>query len=375
MKFGKLLKETTEGMGPEMTDLFVRYKELKKYLKAMKKQKQPVEAAKEQDEEASHSGNQELAPEQALSPEETAFVNMLNEDLLRFNRFFIDKEEDSVIKLQSLADRIAAASSAEQLQALKAELVDFHGEMVLLLHWSLLNYAAVVKILKKHDKRSGLLLRAPYLANVLQQPFYSTSVMSRLVKMAEEHINRLVDKQQAAGNGDAGSNGATAPAAAAADAATATATTYTAPDSAVTPPAAEAAGTAAAVDAGDAAAAAGPGSRERSSSPDSSLPVDTAVFARTRMALQTWDQLCSNASTPSTVLPAGSSELVRQLKVRERWARLVGVPPGAAAAAMQGESQGPEQQQQQQGDAEGAAAAVHEAPALEDEAAAKRQRC
>lgn len=49
------------------------------------------------------------------------------QDLLRFNRFFIDKEEDSVIKLQSLADRIAAASSAEQLQALKAELVDFHG--------------------------------------------------------------------------------------------------------------------------------------------------------------------------------------------------------------------------------------------------------
>jgi hypothetical protein len=26
------------------------------------------------------------------------------------------------------------------------------GEMVLLLHWSLLNYAAVVKILKKHGK-------------------------------------------------------------------------------------------------------------------------------------------------------------------------------------------------------------------------------
>jgi SPX domain protein involved in polyphosphate accumulation len=41
--------------------------------------------------------------------------------------------------------------------------------MVLLLHWSLLNYAAVVKILKKHDKRTGCLLRAPYLANVLRQ--------------------------------------------------------------------------------------------------------------------------------------------------------------------------------------------------------------
>jgi hypothetical protein len=51
------------------------------------------------------------------------------QDLLRFNRFFIDKEEDSVIKLQTLADRISAASSAEQLQALKAELVDFHGAL------------------------------------------------------------------------------------------------------------------------------------------------------------------------------------------------------------------------------------------------------
>jgi hypothetical protein len=49
------------------------------------------------------------------------------QDLLRFNRFFIDKEEDSVIKLQALSDRIKAASSVEQLQALKAELVDFHG--------------------------------------------------------------------------------------------------------------------------------------------------------------------------------------------------------------------------------------------------------
>eukprot|EP00879_Flechtneria_rotunda_P022352 GHRR01023583.1.p1 GENE.GHRR01023583.1~~GHRR01023583.1.p1 ORF type:complete len:199 (+),score=78.09 GHRR01023583.1:395-991(+) len=153
MKFGKLLKETTEGMGPEMEDLFVRYKELKKHLKAMKKQqKKDVdgETSLEDDDlvDASASGNHEQGD--ALSAEEMAFVNTLNEDLLRFNRFFIDKEEDSVIKLQALSDRIKGATGAEELQALKAELVDFHGEMVLLLHWSLLNYAAVVKILKKH---------------------------------------------------------------------------------------------------------------------------------------------------------------------------------------------------------------------------------
>jgi hypothetical protein len=213
------------------------------------------------------------------------------------------------------------------------------------------------------------------------QPFYSTSVMSRLVKMAEEHINTLVVKQQA--QGSSGAAGSDADVAAAVEAATATTTNYTpaAADTAPTPAGEAAAEAADAAGEAAAEAAAEPSSqdRERSSSPDdSSLPVDTAVFARTRMALQMWDQLCSNASTPSTVLPAGSSELVRQLKVRERWARLVGVPPGAAAPALQGESQGPEQQQQQGDDAVAATAAAaggHELPVLEGEAAAKRQRC
>lgn len=48
-------------------------------------------------------------------------------------------------------------------------MVDFHGELVLLLHWSLVNYAAVAKILKKHDKLTGSRLRAPVLASVLHQ--------------------------------------------------------------------------------------------------------------------------------------------------------------------------------------------------------------
>jgi hypothetical protein len=35
----------------------------------------------------------------------------------------------------------------------------------------MLNYSGVVKIMKKHDKHSDLLMRAPYLERVLQQPF------------------------------------------------------------------------------------------------------------------------------------------------------------------------------------------------------------
>ena len=39
-------------------------------------------------------------PSGNLSPEEKEFLTALNDDLKRFNSFFIDKEEDAVIKLQ-----------------------------------------------------------------------------------------------------------------------------------------------------------------------------------------------------------------------------------------------------------------------------------
>lgn len=69
----------------------------------------------------------------------------------------------------------------------------FAGEIVLLLHWGLLNYAAVTKILKKHDKQTGLPLRAPYLEAVLKQPFYSTDLLGRLAKRVADIVEQLVD--------------------------------------------------------------------------------------------------------------------------------------------------------------------------------------
>jgi hypothetical protein len=61
----------------------------------------------------------------------------------------------------------------------------------------------------------------------------------------------------------------------------------------------------------------------------------TAVCTRTRVALLTWQQLCTNASTPSTVLPANSSQaLVRALNVRQRWAKIVSMAPIMQQAGM-----------------------------------------
>jgi hypothetical protein len=56
-------------------------------------------------------------------------VAALNEDLNRFNNFFIDKEENAVIKLQDMSDQLLnQQATREDLLRIKQRLVDFHGE-------------------------------------------------------------------------------------------------------------------------------------------------------------------------------------------------------------------------------------------------------
>ena len=49
----------------------------------------------------------------------------------------------------------------------------------------------IVKILKKYDKRTGTVLRLPYLQKVLQQPFFTTDLLYKLVKECEALLDRL----------------------------------------------------------------------------------------------------------------------------------------------------------------------------------------
>ena len=129
----------------------------------------------------------------------------------------MEKEEELVMMEKALADRAAAlaadpAPTAAALSACCHALAKFHGELVLLEHWCSLNYAALVKILKKHDKRSSLSLRLPILVNVLRQPFYSTEILSQLVRSTETRFHtlagRLREVSAAAAAGGAGGAGA-----------------------------------------------------------------------------------------------------------------------------------------------------------------------
>eukprot|EP00879_Flechtneria_rotunda_P001036 GHRR01001173.1.p1 GENE.GHRR01001173.1~~GHRR01001173.1.p1 ORF type:complete len:455 (+),score=188.02 GHRR01001173.1:332-1696(+) len=182
MKFGRLLKTTSDDL-PMTKQLFSAYKVLKKQVKRLPYKNQ-----------LGQHGTLET-----LSEEENNFVKALSDTLHQLNEMFLEKEENSVIKVERLEHEFAAATTPEQLNELHKEFVDFHGEVLLLVHWSILAYTATVKILKKHHKRTGLLVKAPQLADLLSQPFCSTELMTSIAHRVEEDIQRLAERMGVSG--------------------------------------------------------------------------------------------------------------------------------------------------------------------------------
>eukprot|EP00198_Chlamydomonas_reinhardtii_P010355 XP_001699692.1 predicted protein [Chlamydomonas reinhardtii] len=221
MKFARLLRTTAEDL-PELQCLFHIYKHLKKQLKQL-----PARA-----EGASAVGQQLKADEgttatasSAPDDEEAKFTVVLTDHLQRLNDRFLEREETCVIQLErleaeaaqctataraasaGLAVATAAAAAAANGTAAPEETYTVGGappQVLLLVHWSVLAYTATVKILKKHHKRTGLLLRAPQLGDLLSQPFCSSELMTGLARKAEACIQRLAE-QLASDNASAAS--------------------------------------------------------------------------------------------------------------------------------------------------------------------------
>ncbi|XP_009591083.1 SPX domain-containing protein 1-like [Nicotiana tabacum] len=196
MKFGKSLSNQIEETLPEWRDKFLSYKDLKKKLKLIEQKKSAAAAADEGVRVAKKmklaAGDFAGSQKVVMTEAEVDFVNLLEDELEKFNSFFVEKEEEYIITLKELQDRVAKAKDRnDEIIKIRREIVDFHGEMVLLENYSALNYTGLVKILKKYDKRTGALLRLPFIQKVLQQPFYTTDLLYKLVKECENLIDHL----------------------------------------------------------------------------------------------------------------------------------------------------------------------------------------
>ncbi|XP_022749680.1 SPX domain-containing protein 2-like [Durio zibethinus] len=216
MKFGKSLGNQIEETLPEWRDKFLSYKELKKKLKLI--EPKSCERPNKRLRLDENSGDVVVAGDKVgdgdgMSREETDFINLLEAELEKFNTFFVEKEEEYIIRLKELQDSVAKAKdSDEEMIKIRKEIVDFHGEMVLLENYSALNYTGLVKILKKYDKRTGALIRLPFIQRVLHQPFFTTDLLYKLVKECEVMLDHLFPKTEKpasteAKNGDDSADG------------------------------------------------------------------------------------------------------------------------------------------------------------------------
>ncbi|XP_023745177.1 SPX domain-containing protein 1 [Lactuca sativa] len=217
MKFGKSLSNQIEQTLPEWRDKFLSYKDLKKQLKLINPQGKSGDVcnreAKRQRVSGGVAGDWTVGDGGigGMSKEEIDFVDLLEKEIEKFNSFFVEKEEEYIIKLKELQDHVAKAKdSSEEMIKIRKEMVDFHGEMVLLENYSALNYTGVAKILKKYDKRTGAVLRLPYIQKVLQQPFFTTDLLYKLVKECEALLDLLfpLTEPSASSEEEADSSGA-----------------------------------------------------------------------------------------------------------------------------------------------------------------------
>ncbi|CAN1828323.1 SPX domain-containing protein 2 [Linum perenne] len=192
MKFWKSLSILIEDTLPEWRDKFLSYKDLKKQLKLIYPNKRLKSDASDPDSGAVGGGGD-------VTKEVIDFVRLLEDEMEKLNSFIVEKEEDSVIKWKELQDGVAEArDSKEELMRIGREIVDLHGEMILLENYSALNYTGLVKILKKYDKRSGALLRVPFIRKVTQQPFFTTHVLNKLVKECEATLDSMFTRNEPA---------------------------------------------------------------------------------------------------------------------------------------------------------------------------------
>ncbi|CAN8246932.1 unnamed protein product [Cochlearia groenlandica] len=189
MKFGKSLSNQIDETLPEWQDKFLSYKDLKKKLKLMEPR---VADNRPNKRSRSDPDSVESDPTAGMTKEELDFIRLLEDELEKFNSFFVEKEEEYIIRLKELKDRVAKAKkSNEEMMNIKKEIVDFHGEMVLLMNYSALNYTGLAKILKKYDKRTGALIRLPFIQKVLQEPFFTTDLLNTFVKECVAMLDRL----------------------------------------------------------------------------------------------------------------------------------------------------------------------------------------
>ncbi|CAK7356912.1 unnamed protein product [Dovyalis caffra] len=187
MKYGKRFRDEVERTLPEWKGQFICYKRLKKQLKLINPRLSRGRRM--------HNHWSRFATGRFLDVnnfrERIGFTRLLDSELNKVNTFYFDKEEDYIIRLKELQLRAENLDCNEEKLQVQQDILNFHAEMVLLLHYSVLNFTGLVKIVKKHNKRTGTSFQFSSLPRVMQQPFFSTDLLYKLMRKCETMLDEL----------------------------------------------------------------------------------------------------------------------------------------------------------------------------------------
>eukprot|EP01104_Vermistella_antarctica_P001160 TRINITY_DN1121_c0_g1_i1.p1 TRINITY_DN1121_c0_g1~~TRINITY_DN1121_c0_g1_i1.p1 ORF type:complete len:694 (+),score=171.48 TRINITY_DN1121_c0_g1_i1:414-2495(+) len=174
MRFGKRIRYEA-GLMEEYGQKLMAYKRLKKCIRALV-QKRTMFLERE-------FGNTDLLNPEVLaslmlkSDEETEFFRVANAELKQVNQFYVKREEEHTKRFQSLEAKVHGMLSSEYQNrqaviVLKDAVLEYRHELGLLKKYISLNHTGFSKILKKHDKKTGVVTKLKYIKTVETKPFY-----------------------------------------------------------------------------------------------------------------------------------------------------------------------------------------------------------
>lgn len=138
MKFGKSLSNQIEETLPEWRDKFLSYKDLKKKLKLVQPKSGDTNRPSKKPKLDSDAD--------AISNEVIDFITLLEKELEKFNSFFVEKEEEYIIRLKVFLFRFVSFL-LKLLLKISTEALDFvHSTF-----WISVDFSFLIRISLKND--------------------------------------------------------------------------------------------------------------------------------------------------------------------------------------------------------------------------------
>ena len=198
MKFGKYLKSQVRA---EFADKYVDYERLKNMIAALAVVERKDEALGEGETgfgervtSLSTAPNQpDTAKFEGRDVTEADFFNLLEAELKKVDEFTFEKVRETVAKVDDLERRVAdalkdgAVVAPKQRDALRAEASSLGDQFLTIEKYANINYLAVHKILKKHDKSLPIPCRRFYIMRVHGQRWVKNDYSKIFVRLSQIH--------------------------------------------------------------------------------------------------------------------------------------------------------------------------------------------